>query len=76
MDDERYHLTLATDADGTVMHGWWSDLDTAERKFASWIGSYGSMPGARITLVERLDGGDEQVLKSWPAHGGAEPLPS
>lgn len=66
MDDQRYHLTLTTLADGTLMHGWWSSRATADRKYRSWIGSYGSMPGARIVLAERLEGDREQVLKSWP----------
>jgi hypothetical protein len=64
MDDQRYHLTLATPANGTVMYGWWSSRVTAERKFRSWIGSYSVMPGAHITLTGRLD--DETVLQSWP----------
>lgn len=66
MNDQRYHLTLTTPADGTVMEGWWSSLKTAERKFTSLIGSYGSLPGARITLAEGLDDETEQVVKSWP----------
>lgn len=66
MDDPRYHLTLTTPNDGTVMDAWWSKRSTAERKFTSWIGSYGSMPGARITLAEGLDDETEQVVKSWP----------
>ncbi|MFD7185469.1 hypothetical protein ACFV90_36605 [Streptomyces sp. NPDC059904] len=66
MVDRRYHLTLATTENGTVMNGWWSSRVTAERKFRSWIGSYSVMPGARITLTERLDNETEQVLQSWP----------
>ena len=66
MNDQRYHLTLTTPANGAVMHGWWSSLKTAERKFTSVIGSYGSIPGARITLAEGLDDETEQVVKSWP----------
>ena len=66
MDNQRYHLTLTTTANGTVMNGWWAGRATAERKFRSWIGSYSVMPGARITLTERLDDGVEQVLETWP----------
>ncbi|MET8210567.1 hypothetical protein ACWGDS_16560 [Streptomyces sp. NPDC055059] len=66
MDDQRYHLTLTTPANGTVMNGWWTSRATAQRKFTSWIRSYSAMPGARITLAEPLDDGAEQELQSWP----------
>ncbi|MET7520692.1 hypothetical protein ABZS88_46845 [Streptomyces sp. NPDC005480] len=66
MDDQRYHVTLATPADGTVMNGWWSSRATGERKFTSWIGSCGAMAGARVTLAERLDDGVEQIPQTWP----------
>ncbi|MEK0101252.1 hypothetical protein ACFC18_44075 [Streptomyces sp. NPDC056121] len=66
MDDQRYHLTLATPAEGIIVHGWWSSRATAERNFTSLMGSHGSMPGARITLTERLDGETEQVRQTWP----------
>ncbi|MFE5924111.1 hypothetical protein [Streptomyces sp. NPDC056468] len=59
---ERFHLTLTT-AGHPVAQGWWGDETIARLKFASWIGSYGSMPNAGITLT------DEQeltVLTSWP----------
>ncbi|MFF1401264.1 hypothetical protein ACFVZD_47205 [Streptomyces sp. NPDC058287] len=46
-------ITLTTPANGPVMNGWWSSRATAERKYRSWIGSYGSMPGACFTLVEQ-----------------------
>jgi hypothetical protein len=64
--NQRYHLTLTTPATGTVMEGWWASRATAERKFRSVIGSYGSIPGARVTLAEGLDDETEQVAKSWP----------
>ncbi|MFB7999477.1 hypothetical protein ACFC4G_42615 [Streptomyces sp. NPDC056002] len=48
------------------MNGWWSTRVTAERQYQSWIGSYGSMPGARFTLVEQ--GADTAwiELRAWP----------
>jgi hypothetical protein len=45
------------------MHGWWSDRATADRKYLSWIGERGSMPDARITLVDEQE---QLVLASWP----------
>jgi hypothetical protein len=60
---DRYHLTLTTGG-RPVMHGWWADLATAERKYTRWIGERGSREGARITLTDEADGG--RVLKAWP----------
>ncbi|MGW9137191.1 hypothetical protein [Streptomyces sp. NPDC055681] len=59
----RFRLTVST-GDRPVMHGWWADLPTAEKKYTRWIGERGSRPGARITLTDEADGG--RVLKSWP----------
>jgi hypothetical protein len=47
------------------MHGWWGKRPTAEHQYRSWIGSWGSIDGARIVLTERAGDG-EQVLASWP----------
>jgi hypothetical protein len=69
MDDERYHLTLYA-GDEPVMHGWWGDRATVERKFTRWIDERGSMPGVRITLVDERE---QLVLASWP--GEADGLP-
>lgn len=61
-DPQRYHLLLAIDGRPT-MHGWWGNRATADRKFSSWIGDYGSTDGARITLTDETDG---QQLAAWP----------
>lgn len=45
------------------MHGWWGSEATARRKFTSWIGEYGSMPGARVILVDEETG---EKLAAWP----------
>lgn len=64
VDDERFHLILT--AEGVpVMRGWWGRRPTAEHQYRSWIGSWGSIDGARIVLTERAGDG-EQVLASWP----------
>ncbi|MEU1497231.1 hypothetical protein [Streptomyces sp. NPDC005732] len=63
MDDEgRYRLTL-TLAGQPAMHGWWDERPVADRQFSSWIGERGSVPGARIELVDTVDG---TVIHSWP----------
>lgn len=63
MDDpDRYHLLLTLDG-RPAMHGWWGSLATADRMFLSWIGERGSLPGARIELVDTVDG---RVIHSWP----------
>ncbi|MFI9601476.1 hypothetical protein ACIHCX_16680 [Streptomyces sp. NPDC052043] len=51
MDEaHRFHLT-AKSAGRSVVQGWWGSEETARRKLSSWMGEYGSMPGARITLT-------------------------
>ncbi|MFB7575666.1 hypothetical protein [Streptomyces sp. NPDC056165] len=59
---ERYHLTLTT-AGRPVAHGWWGSSTMADRKFASWVGEYGSIPDVRITLTDEQQG---SVLTTWP----------
>lgn len=58
----RYHLLL-TSGGRPVQHGWWGSEATARRKLARWVGEYGSMPAARITLTDETTG--EQVA-AWP----------
>ncbi|MCZ4506962.1 hypothetical protein O3Q52_01800 [Streptomyces sp. ActVer] len=55
MDDQRFHLTLHS---GTrpVMHGWWAKQATAEDMLPVWVGSWGDLPGARVTLVDEETG--------------------
>lgn len=62
VDDQRYHLTLTTQGK-PVMHGWWGDLATAERKYRSWIGEHSSIDGIRVTLIDEQE---QRVLASWP----------
>ncbi|MFG2789113.1 hypothetical protein [Streptomyces sp. NPDC048419] len=59
---ERYHLTLIA-VDRPVAHGWWSDEKVARAKFVRWIGEYGTIPGARLTLV---DEDEARTLAIWP----------
>ncbi|MGW7823553.1 hypothetical protein ACWGLF_36730 [Streptomyces puniciscabiei] len=47
-----------------MQHAWWRREQTARDKFRRWVGEYGSMPDARITLTDE-DTGD--VLAAWPA---------
>jgi hypothetical protein len=62
VNDQRYHLLL-TSAGQPVQHGWWASEETARQKYTRWIGEYGSMPGARITLTDENTG---ETLTSWP----------
>ncbi|MFI9774037.1 hypothetical protein ACIHCV_04825 [Streptomyces sp. NPDC051956] len=43
-----------------------SNRETGQRKFRSWIGSYGSIPGARITLAEQAADESWSDLEAWP----------
>ena len=62
MDNLRFRLTLSTDGK-PVMHGWWPDLKTAEKKFTAWVRERGSVASTRITLTDETDG--RRVLKAW-----------
>ncbi|MFJ9101263.1 hypothetical protein ACIRJM_22680 [Streptomyces sp. NPDC102405] len=62
MNPDRYHLTLMSDG-RPVMQGWWGSEAVARRQFKVWIGERGSMPDARITLVDEETG---EVLTMWP----------
>ncbi|WP_030183259.1 hypothetical protein [Streptomyces sp. NRRL S-813] len=57
----RFHLTV-TASGRLVMQG----EETARRKFTSWVGEYGSMSGARITLTDEQQG---SVWTTWPGEG-------
>ncbi|MFJ4467481.1 hypothetical protein ACIP2X_08295 [Streptomyces sp. NPDC089424] len=61
----RFHLLL-TVGGRRVQHGWWGSEVTARDTFRRWVGKYGSMPGARLTLT----GEDtDHVLVTWPYNG-------
>lgn len=62
MNPERFHLTL-TSAGRRVMQGWWSLESTARAQLPVWVGSWGGLPDARITLVDEVTG---VVLTTWP----------
>ncbi|MFF1401354.1 hypothetical protein ACFVZD_47715 [Streptomyces sp. NPDC058287] len=64
-DPDRYRVTLTTGG-AVVMQGTWSHRETGQRKFRSWIGSYGSIPGARITLAEQAADESWRELEAWP----------
>ncbi|SDN17483.1 hypothetical protein [Streptomyces wuyuanensis] len=61
-DLPRYHVTLTLDG-RPAAHGWWQSRATADLKYRAWIGERGSIPGARITLVDETTGAE---LSSWP----------
>ncbi|MFF5538540.1 hypothetical protein ACFY71_39845 [Streptomyces cinerochromogenes] len=62
VDAGRYHLLLASGG-RSVQHGWWHREDVARDKFRRWIGEYGSMPDARVTLT---DDETSVVMAAWP----------
>ena len=64
----RYLLLLASDG-RTVQRGWWHNEETARYKFRRWIGEYGNMPDAQITLTDEDTG---EQLATWPE----EPAPA
>jgi hypothetical protein len=62
VNPDRFHLTL-TSAGQVVMQGWWSVEATARGMLPVWVGSWGELPDARITLVDEDTG---TVLTEWP----------
>ncbi|MFF1547179.1 hypothetical protein [Streptomyces sp. NPDC058291] len=58
----RFHLTLFSGG-RPMQHGWWASEATARRKWTAWIGEHGSLPDARVTLV---DEGTGETLTEWP----------
>lgn len=59
---ERFHLTLST-AGRAVMHGWWPDEATADRKWKRWRREFVDMPNVSVTLIDTADG---RVIHRWP----------
>jgi hypothetical protein len=59
---DRYHLLLTVDG-RPVMHGWWAQRPTADRKMASWIGDYGTRDGVRVTLADTVE---DREIAEWP----------
>lgn len=69
MQPDRYHLTLTADG-RPVMHGWWGSETVARSQYATWIGSWGELPDARVTLTDEEAG---ETLADWPGVvGGRE----
>lgn len=62
MNPERYHVIL-TSAGRPVAQGWWKSETVARGKFASWVGEWGDLDGARVTLTDEDTG---TVLTEWP----------
>lgn len=55
MSTGRFLVALTTRG-RPVVRGWWADEATARHKYVAWIGEYGSLPGARVTLTDEVDG--------------------
>nr|WTB30856.1 inorganic diphosphatase [Streptomyces sp. NBC_00830] len=70
MDKQRFHLTLST-GDKPVMHGWWPDLATAERKYTRRIGGRGGGDGPATGqfVVSRF----MSMPVAYPANYGSVP---
>ncbi|MEV7793393.1 hypothetical protein AB0O68_15580 [Streptomyces sp. NPDC087512] len=65
MNAERYQVTV-TSAGRPAIHGWWGREETARAAFTKWIGEYGNLPDARVTLMDEETG---TVLTTWPDEG-------
>ncbi|MFI6056137.1 hypothetical protein ACIBCO_39500 [Streptomyces violascens] len=65
-----YRVTLQFCKDGPSSSGWWTNPAVAERKFAEWLGTYGSLDQVVLQLVEEKGDGQEAVLKTWTKEHG------
>ncbi|MET9954466.1 hypothetical protein ABZ135_23385 [Streptomyces sp. NPDC006339] len=54
---------------GPRVTGTWDEQEPAERRWTSWVGLYGSAPGALVSLVEQTPDGTERLVKRWPPRG-------
>jgi hypothetical protein len=62
VNGQRYHLTLSS-AGRPMMQGWWENEETARGILPAWVGNWGELPDARVTLVDEERG---KTLTSWP----------
>lgn len=62
MNPGRYHLLL-TVAGRPVQHGWWGSEDMARDMLPVWVGKWGDLPDARVTLIDEETG---ETLTTWP----------
>lgn len=46
-----------------MMHGWWGREETAREQLPVWVGNWGGLPDARVTLVDEDTG---ETLTTWP----------
>ena len=66
-----WHVTVQFTRGGPVMRGIWTRQITAERKFLSLVGLYGSLDGVVITLW-RDDGDGLVAVKTWTKDAGEQ----
>jgi hypothetical protein len=45
------------------MHGWWGIEKTARQQLPVWVGNWGELPTAQVTLVDEETG---ETLTTWP----------
>ncbi|MET8113841.1 hypothetical protein [Streptomyces prasinus] len=62
MHPERFHVVLSSEG-RPVQHGWWSSEVVARGKFRDWVGEWGELPDARVTLTDEETGTE---LTTWP----------
>ncbi|MFF0166863.1 hypothetical protein [Streptomyces prasinus] len=62
MHPDRFHLTLTSEG-RPVAHGWWGSEAIARGMLPIWIGKWGELPDARVTLTDEETG---TVLTTWP----------
>jgi hypothetical protein len=69
-----YSVTLRFRPDGPAAYGEWDQEATADQRYRSYVGLYGSQPAVTVRL-DQLAGGHVQVLRQWPSIEGAKVEP-
>ncbi|GAA3372613.1 hypothetical protein GCM10017744_104830 [Streptomyces antimycoticus] len=71
MTATKHLATLQFRADGPAVEAEWTVVVTAQRRYAEWVGLYGTDPAVVIKLIEET-GGRRRVRKTWAAQGETE----
>ncbi|CAM5677394.1 hypothetical protein [Streptomyces mordarskii] len=71
MTATKHLATLQFEVDGPAVEAEWTVAGTAQRRYAEWVGLYGTDPAVVIKLIEETDG-HRRVRRTWTAQGETE----
>ncbi|WP_413812684.1 hypothetical protein [Streptomyces sp. OE57] len=71
MTTTKHLATLQFEVDGPAVEAEWTVPGTAQRRYAEWVGLYGTDPAVVIRLIEET-GDRRRVHKTWTAQDETE----